>query len=123
MPRGLVVVLPAGAGGWRRLTAKAACHDVEEPQRRVAIVLGEELLSAPAVNPDAVCGVWANGDTTSIAGPAGSFDPQGTRGTAGRTLLGELHLPVEAVESRRSRSPEPGRSRTPCAPVRVPRRG
>ncbi|WP_017581204.1 SecDF P1 head subdomain-containing protein [Nocardiopsis valliformis] len=93
-----ITFIPEGAQGWRRLTGNAACHDMEEPQRRVAIVLGEELLSAPAVNPDVLGGVGISGDTTSIAGPAGSFDPEGTCGMADRILLGELHLPVEVVE-------------------------
>lgn len=93
-----ITFTPEGAEGWRRLTGQAACHDTEEPQRRVAIVLGEELLSAPAVNPDVVCGVGISGDTTSIAGAAEKFDLEGTREMADRILLGELHLPVEVVE-------------------------
>lgn len=59
-------------------------------------MLGEELPSAPVVKPDVVCG--GSGGTTSIAGPAGNFDPEGTREVADRILLGELHLPVEVVE-------------------------
>jgi SecD/SecF fusion protein len=93
-----ITFTPEGAEGWRRLTGNAACHGMEEPRRRVAIVLGEELLSAPAVTPDVVCGVGISGDTTSIAGPAGNFDLEGTREMADRTLLGELYLPVEVVE-------------------------
>ncbi|GAA1458434.1 hypothetical protein NE857_19480 [Nocardiopsis exhalans] len=93
-----ITFTPEGAEGWRRLTGNAACHGMEEPQRRVAIVLGEELLSAPVVNPDVVCGVGISGDATSIAGPAGNFDSEGAREMADRILLGELHLPVEVVE-------------------------
>src|SRR5699024_11845641 len=44
-----------GREQWAQLTGEAACHPVSDPKRRVAIVLDDQIISAPEVNPEIGC--------------------------------------------------------------------
>ncbi|MFI6578969.1 preprotein translocase subunit SecD [Nocardiopsis sp. NPDC050513] len=57
-----------GADAWSRMTGEAACHPMGSPQRRVAVVLDGEVVSAPEVGPDVACEVGLDGGTTVVSG-------------------------------------------------------
>ena len=54
--------------GWARLTGEAACHPAGDPQRRVAIVLDNKIISSPQVDPSVACGAGITGGSTQITG-------------------------------------------------------
>ena len=60
-------------GAWQRLTGAAACEPVGEPKRRLAIVLDNEIISSPQVDPSVPCKAGIPGGSTQITG---SFTPQ-----------------------------------------------
>jgi len=95
----LVTVDFAGAGttAWEELTGRAACAPVGDPTRRVAIVLDEQVISAPEVNPDVACGVGILGGSTQITG---GFTQQEARELAVLIEGGALPVPVEIIEQR-----------------------
>lgn len=86
-----------GRDRWARVTAQAACHPAGDPQRRVAIVLDDKIVSAPQVDPSVSCGVGIPGGTTQITG---SFDDTEARELALLVSGGALPVPVETVEQR-----------------------
>lgn len=89
----------AGDGGdaYRQVTADAACQAPGDPRRRVAIVLDEEIISSPQVDPSIACGAGIGGGSTQITG---NF----TQATATDLAIliegGALPLPVEIIEQR-----------------------
>ncbi|GLX93793.1 protein translocase subunit SecD [Herbidospora sp. NBRC 101105] len=85
------------AGAWRRLTAEAACHDPGDPRRRVAIVLDEEVISSPQVDPSVGCRAGIPGGSTQITG---SFSPEEARDLAMLIKGGALPVPLALVEQR-----------------------
>src|SRR5918999_1981037 len=50
------------------VTGEAACSQVGAPQRRVAIVLDDEIISSPEVDPEIQCGQGITGGDTVITG-------------------------------------------------------
>ncbi|WP_328794100.1 protein translocase subunit SecD [Herbidospora solisilvae] len=85
------------AGAWRRLTAEAACHDPGDPRRRVAIVLDEEVISSPQVDPSVGCRAGIPGGSTQITG---SFSPEEARDLAMLIKGGALPVPLTLIEQR-----------------------
>ncbi|AOW89742.1 protein translocase subunit SecD [Streptomyces olivaceus] len=87
----------AGSDRWARVTGEAACHPAGDPQRRVAIVLDEKIISSPQVDPSVACGAGISGGSTQITG---SFDDAEARELALLIKGGALPVPVETVEQR-----------------------
>ncbi|QKZ24306.1 protein translocase subunit SecD [Streptomyces chartreusis] len=86
-----------GRDAWSDVTAQAACHPAGDPQRRVAIVLDNKIISSPQVDPSVGCGTGIPGGTTQITG---SFDDAEARELALLISGGALPVPVETVEQR-----------------------
>lgn len=86
-----------GADQWTEVTGEAACAPVGSPQRRVAIVLDEEVISSPEVDPSIECGIGIGGGPTSITG---GFTQQEAKDLALLIRAGALPVPVEVVERR-----------------------
>jgi SecD/SecF fusion protein len=89
----------AGDGGdaYQKVTADAACRPVGDPRRRVAIVLDEEIISSPQVDPSIACGSGIAGGSTQITG---GFTQASARDLAILIEGGALPLPVEIIEQR-----------------------
>ncbi|MCX2923270.1 protein translocase subunit SecD [Streptomyces sp. NEAU-W12] len=83
--------------GWAKLTGEAACHPAGDPQRRVAIVLDDKIISSPQVDPSVACGAGITGGSTQITG---SFTSDESRELALLISGGALPVPVETVEQR-----------------------
>lgn len=86
-----------GAEQWTRVTGEAACAPVGSPQRRVAIVLDEKVISSPEVDPSIECNEGISGGPTSITG---GFTAQEAKDLALLIRAGALPVPVEVVEQR-----------------------
>ncbi|MFF3935019.1 protein translocase subunit SecD [Streptomyces phaeofaciens] len=86
-----------GRDRWTRVTAQAACHPAGDPERRVAIVLDDKIISSPQVDPSVTCGAGITGGSTQITG---SFDDTEARELALLISGGALPVPVETVEQR-----------------------
>ncbi len=86
-----------GADAWERLTGDAACKPAGDPQRRVAIVLDNDVISSPQVALDVSCGVGIPGGSTSITG---NFSADEAKDLALLIRAGALPVPVETVEQR-----------------------
>lgn len=88
-----------GDGGerWADLTGEAACSPVGSPQRRVAIVLDEEVISSPPAAPEIECDVGIQGGDTIITG---NFSEEEAKELAFLIRAGALPVPVEVVEQR-----------------------
>jgi SecD/SecF fusion protein len=84
-----------GQDRWQQLTAEAACFPQNDDQRRVAIVLDEEIISSPNVNAE--CGVGHPGGSTQITG---NFDADEARELAALIKGGALPVDVERIEQR-----------------------
>ncbi|MFI7390940.1 protein translocase subunit SecD [Streptomyces tendae] len=87
----------AGSDHWARVTGEAACHPAGDPQRRVAIVLDNKIISSPQVDPSVACGAGITGGSTQITG---SFDDAEARELALLIKGGALPVPVETIEQR-----------------------
>ncbi|MBU6533296.1 protein translocase subunit SecD [Streptomyces mayonensis] len=87
----------AGSDRWAGVTGEAACHPAGDPQRRVAIVLDDKIISSPQVDPSVACGAGISGGSTQITG---SFDDAEARELALLIKGGALPVPVETVEQR-----------------------
>ncbi|MBT0770972.1 protein translocase subunit SecD [Kineosporia sp. J2-2] len=87
----------AGAQAWRTLTAEAACAVSGDPQRRIAIVLDDEVISSPQVDPSVACGVGMTGSSTQITG---RFTAEQAQDLAVLIKGGALPVPVEVIEQR-----------------------
>ncbi|MFD9093707.1 protein translocase subunit SecD [Streptomyces collinus] len=88
-----------GTGGdrWTRLTGEAACRPAGAPDRRIAIVLDDKVISSPRVDPAVACGTGIRDGATQITG---SFSPEEARELALLVNGGALPVPVETVEQR-----------------------
>ncbi|MFD4344718.1 protein translocase subunit SecD [Streptomyces coelicoflavus] len=87
----------AGSDRWAKVTGEAACHPAGDPQRRVAIVLDNKIISSPQVDPSVSCGGGITGGSTQITG---SFDAAEARDLALLIKGGALPVPVETIEQR-----------------------
>ncbi|MFF5158096.1 protein translocase subunit SecD [Streptomyces sp. NPDC000348] len=83
--------------GWAELTGEAACRPAGDPQRRVAIVLDDRIISSPQVDPSVACGAGITGGSTRITG---SFTGDEAKELALLVKGGALPVPVETVEQR-----------------------
>jgi SecD/SecF fusion protein len=84
-----------GGRAWADLTADAACADPASPQRRVAIVLDDDVISSPGVALNVACGVGITGGSTLITG---GFDEDEAAELAALIQAGALPVPVEVIE-------------------------
>ncbi|GAB3463815.1 protein translocase subunit SecD [Actinophytocola sediminis] len=82
---------------WEKLTADAACAQPGDPARRVAIVLDDEAISSPQVDPGVTCGVGILGGGTQITG---QFSQEEAADLALLINAGALPVPVEVIEQR-----------------------
>ena len=85
-----------GRKQWTELTGDAACFQQGDPRRRVAIVLDEQIISAPEVNPEFACEVGMPGGSTVITSP--SFTSETASELAVLIEGGSLPLPVTEVQ-------------------------
>ncbi|HEX2295572.1 MAG TPA: protein translocase subunit SecD [Actinomycetota bacterium] len=86
-----------GESSWEQVTGEAACAPAGAPQRRVAIVLDEKVISSPEVDPSIQCNDGISGGPTSITG---GFTEQEAKDLALLIRAGALPVPVEVVEQR-----------------------
>ncbi|MFC7615629.1 protein translocase subunit SecD [Actinokineospora soli] len=86
-----------GATQWEELTGKAACSPPGNPGRRVAIVLDDEVISSPQVDPSVTCDVGMIGNNTRITG---TFTADEAKDLAVLISGGALPVPVEIIEQR-----------------------
>lgn len=85
---------------WADITGKAACEPVGSPQRRVAIVLDNEVITAPQVDPNGgsqLCNVGIGGGTSTITG---SFTEEEAKDLAALIEGGSLPVPVQVIDQR-----------------------
>ncbi|ANW21603.1 protein translocase subunit SecD [Streptomyces clavuligerus] len=80
---------------WARLTGEAACAAPGSPARRVAIVLDDAIVSAPAMERSVPCGTGIPSGSAQITG---GFGADGARDLAALVKGGALPVPVTAVE-------------------------
>ncbi|MEU8150567.1 protein translocase subunit SecD [Nonomuraea sp. NPDC048901] len=85
------------AAAWQRLTGEAACHSPSNPQRRVAIVLDNEIISSPQVDASVPCQIGIPGGSTQISG---SFTHQEAQDLAVLIKGGALPVPLTLIEQR-----------------------
>ncbi|HEX7187415.1 MAG TPA: protein translocase subunit SecD, partial [Actinomycetes bacterium] len=86
-----------GQEAWERLTGEAACQPPGDPRRRVAIVLDDEVISSPQVDPSVACDVGITGGSTQITG---RFTTEEAKELAVLIRGGALPVPVEVIEQR-----------------------
>jgi SecD/SecF fusion protein len=88
-----------GGGGrsWEQVTRQAACRQPGDPQRRVAIVLDNQIISSPQVEETVRCGVGIMGGSTQITG---QFSPAEAQDLALLIKGGALPVPVQVIEQR-----------------------
>jgi SecD/SecF fusion protein len=75
----------AGQSRWQQLTSEAACFQLSDPQRRIAIVVDDKIMSFPEMNAGIPCDVGITGGITQITG---AFDEAEARELAERLGLG-----------------------------------
>jgi SecD/SecF fusion protein len=85
----------AGEGKWAALTGRAACAAPGDPQRRVAIVLDDKVISSPQVETSVACDTGIPGGSTLITG---EFSQDEARELALLIRAGALPVPVVTVE-------------------------
>ncbi|MCM1946934.1 protein translocase subunit SecD [Streptomyces sp. G2] len=83
------------AADWARLTGAAACAPAGDHARRVAIVLDDRIVSAPAMQTGVACGSGIAGGATQITG---GFSAEEARDLAALVEGGALPVPVTTVE-------------------------
>ncbi|MCX5231599.1 protein translocase subunit SecD [Streptomyces sp. NBC_00233] len=83
------------ADAWARLTGAAACAAPGDPARRVAIVLDDRIVSAPAMQTGVPCGSGIGGGAAQITG---GFSAQDARDLAALVQGGALPVPVTTIE-------------------------
>ncbi|WP_188197325.1 protein translocase subunit SecD [Nonomuraea sp. SYSU D8015] len=85
------------AAAWQRLTGAAACEPQGDPKRRIAIVLDEEIISSPPLDPSIACRTGIPGASADITG---SFTHEEARDLAVLIKGGALPVPLSLVEQR-----------------------
>lgn len=86
-----------GGEQWASVTGEAACAPVGAPQRRIAIVLDDEIISSPEVDPSIRCDEGIGGGDTVITG---DFSQKEAKDLALLIRAGALPVPIEVVEQR-----------------------
>ncbi|MEO5874845.1 MAG: protein translocase subunit SecD, partial [Streptosporangiaceae bacterium] len=87
----------SGQASWEKLTGAAACAQPDEPARRVAIVLDNQVISSPQVDPSVNCDVGITGGSTQITG---TFTAEEAKDLAALVRGGALPVPIEVIEQR-----------------------
>jgi SecD/SecF fusion protein len=87
----------SGRQSWEQLTGEAACQPPGDPTRRVAIVLDDQVISSPQVDPSVPCDVGITGGSTQITG---DFTSEEAKELAVLIRGGALPVPVEVIEQR-----------------------
>ena len=87
----------SGEKAWVKLTGDAACKPPGDPQRRVAIVLDNKIISSPQVDPSVACNVGITGGSTQITG---QFSDAEAKDLAALIKGGALPVPVDVIEQR-----------------------
>lgn len=82
-----------GAAAYRQLTGEAACQQVGQPQRSIAIVLDDQVVSAPQVAQDVQCNQGLGSNSIITMGQKGSAAQQDAKDLA--LVLRYGALPVE----------------------------
>ncbi|MGW6502845.1 protein translocase subunit SecD [Nonomuraea angiospora] len=85
------------AGAWQRMSGAAACEPVGDPKRRIAIVLDNEVISSPPLDPSIPCRTGIPGGKADITG---SFTHDEARDLAVLIKGGALPVPLTMVEQR-----------------------
>ncbi|WP_432250573.1 protein translocase subunit SecD [Streptomyces sanyensis] len=85
----------AAGKSWAELTGEAACAAPGDPARRVAIVLDEQIVSAPGMEAGVQCGAGIAGGATQITG---GFSAEEARDLAALVKGGALPVPVTVIE-------------------------
>ncbi|ATW51964.1 protein translocase subunit SecD [Streptomyces peucetius subsp. caesius ATCC 27952] len=80
---------------WAKITGEAACAAPADPARRVAIVLDDQVVSAPGMQSSVPCGAGITGGSAQITG---SFSADEARDLATLVKGGALPVPVTTVE-------------------------
>jgi SecD/SecF fusion protein len=86
-----------GADTWAQLTGAAACAPPGSPERRVAIILDQEIISSPEVGTEVECDRGITGGDTVITG---NFTDEEAKDLALLIRAGALPVPVEVIEQR-----------------------
>jgi len=91
-----------GDGGkiWSSITGKAACNPVNTAPRLIAIVLDNEIISSPQVDPNGgnqLCNIGITGGSTTISG---AFTEEEAKDLAALISGGALPVPVEVIDQR-----------------------
>lgn len=86
-----------GSNAWSELTGEAACFDPGDPRRRVAIVLDDQIISAPQVNEEFQCEEGMPSNAMSITG---DFTQESADDLAVLIEGGSLPLEVDEIERR-----------------------
>ncbi|MEW2630749.1 protein translocase subunit SecD [Streptomyces sp. NPDC048389] len=84
-----------GAKQWAKVTGEAACAAPGDPARRVAIVLDDQVVSAPGMLSSVPCGAGIVGGSTQITG---GFSADEARDLATVVKGGALPVPVTTIE-------------------------
>ncbi|MGK5730431.1 protein translocase subunit SecD [Streptomyces sp. URMC 124] len=84
-----------GDKSWARVTGEAACAAPGDASRRVAIVLDDRVVSAPAMQQSVPCRAGIQGGSARITGGFGAAE---ARDLAALVKGGALPVPVEVVE-------------------------
>ncbi|MEU4396290.1 protein translocase subunit SecD [Kribbella sp. NPDC023855] len=85
---------------WADITGKAACQPINTPPRQVAIVLDNEVISAPQVDPNGgnqLCNIGIVGGQSTITG---SFTEEEAKDLAALIEGGSLPVPVKVIDQR-----------------------
>jgi SecD/SecF fusion protein len=100
---GWIVQLNFKDGGgkiWSQITGKAACQPVGTPGRLIAIVLDNEVLTAPQVDPtggNQLCNIGLPENNSTITG---NFGEEEAKDLSALISGGALPLPVEVIDQR-----------------------
>ncbi|MEV6288436.1 protein translocase subunit SecD [Kribbella sp. NPDC051770] len=89
-----------GGKVWSQITGKAACQPAGTPGRLIAIVLDNEVLTAPQVDPNGgttLCNVGLPGNGSTITG---NFAEAEAKDLSALISGGALPLPVEVIDQR-----------------------
>jgi len=86
-----------GDSKWAGLTGKAGCAPPGDPQRRIAIVLDDKIISSPQVDPSVKCNVGITGGSTQITG---KFTADKAKDLAALIQGGSLPVPVDVIQQR-----------------------
>jgi SecD/SecF fusion protein len=85
-----------GTDAWAELTGQAACNEMGDPTRRIAIVLDDQIISSPEVNQDTACDVGQTQGSTTIT--SSTFNQESAGELAVLIEGGSLPLPVQEIQ-------------------------